>query len=523
MILTVLSTIMITGNTYLEGLLLNSLVYRSDRGFFLILLVTIVVIGFTRLGISYFTSHMQILTSQKVVFQINQTILKYLFGKKTLAIMAWDALTLSVRINDDVNEVISFFSQTVVQLVGIGVSVITIAIYVLHADARIFLMMAIFLPLYFVIYILFRTKIYRIDLAFKNHQNQYFSARNDFLSRYVEIKGKGSYGAEEQRLNRVQGGLFGIAVRSFWARYWLSTSQIVIQLVFQTLFFVIGGLSVLSGNITVGFFSIILQYFGQLLGAVDSLLTISIGIQSYRASLTRLQTVLNTEPDQIGTTRIATIAHVAVKDFNIMALTADTEVKAPLYTHSLTLTFENPGLYVITGDNGIGKSTLLRTITGIYQPTVTGQVLINGRDIETLDMAEIRAEKIGFLFQSIPAPHITVQEYLTDTLNMAQLQALQQREEFGRVFFSPQFDIHTLLAQKMDVLSTGETQLVKLLAAVGKPDAVVYVLDEPTANIYPELRTAVITLLERLAQKALVITVTHDQELSGSVETVVLR
>ncbi|WP_225434481.1 hypothetical protein [Lacticaseibacillus paracasei] len=39
--------------------------------------------------------------------------------------------------------------------------------------------------------------------------------------------------------------------------------------------------------------------------------------------------------------------------------------------------------------------------------------------------------------------------------------------------------------KKVDVLSSGELQLVRLLAALGKKDASMYILDEPTANIYP--------------------------------------
>ena len=103
----------------------------------------------------------------------------------------------------------------------------------------------------------------------KNKQNEYYTTRNDFVGRYIEIKGSGNFSSEKKRLRTVEDGLLKTFVKSFWVRYWMSTSQIVMQLVFQAVFFIVGGLAVLRGNITIGFFSIVLQYFGQLLNSVD--------------------------------------------------------------------------------------------------------------------------------------------------------------------------------------------------------------------------------------------------------------
>jgi ABC-type multidrug transport system fused ATPase/permease subunit len=52
---------------------------------------------------------------------------------------------------------------------------------------------------------------------------------------------------------------------------------------------------------------------------------------------------------------------------------------------------------VVVGANGSGKSTILKLITRLYDPT-TGEILINGRDIRTLKLADLRSA-VSVLFQ----------------------------------------------------------------------------------------------------------------------------
>lgn len=62
----------------------------------------------------------------------------------------------------------------------------------------------------------------------------------------------------------------------------------------------------------------------------------------------------------------------------------------------------------------------------------------------------------------------------------------------------------------MDELSTGELQLVKLYSAFLKEKVDCYLLDEPLANIYPELQYDTLNLLKQMAQTKLVIIISHD-------------
>ena len=66
--------------------------------------------------------------------------------------------------------------------------------------------------------------------------------------------------------------------------------------------------------------------------------------------------------------------------------------------HDLSLTVEDGRFVVITGPNGSGKSTLARLIMGIEKP-ISGQILLDGRDITELGITDRAKSGISFAFQ----------------------------------------------------------------------------------------------------------------------------
>ena len=65
---------------------------------------------------------------------------------------------------------------------------------------------------------------------------------------------------------------------------------------------------------------------------------------------------------------------------------------------NINLTLEDEKIYVITGPNGGGKSTLAKIIMGIEKPT-EGQILFNGKDITSLSISDRAKLGIGYAFQ----------------------------------------------------------------------------------------------------------------------------
>ncbi|MGO2237636.1 MAG: ATP-binding cassette domain-containing protein [Lactobacillus helveticus] len=498
----IINTCIETSNVYLEGMLINSLVYKADRVSFIRNIIVIIVLNLIRLFLSFFISKIQILKYRKINLDFNDSIIKELYSKDTLEVIKKDPVKTADRITEDTDEILTFLSHTINQVISILFSSIIIFVYIFKTKSRFFLLIMILLPAYICLYLFLKPKIFEINLKLKQAYNEYFSGFTEWLSRYIEIKGNNRKDKESKRWNKTKKSLLNITKRDFLLNLNMSSSEIIFQLIFQLILFINGGLSVISGNMTVGSFSILFQYFNQLLGEVDEIFSVLFGLESFRVAKMRINKLLSIKNEVDGKKIISRIESIYVHDFDISL-----HRNSPLFVKKLNCTFSSPGLYIIKGKNGIGKSTFLRTLIGLYTPIKEGEVLINNENIDLINKKKLRENNISCLFQDVPLPSCTVAEYIRDKHTNSNS---DQNEAFKKVFYSSQFNIKRILDRKMDELSTGELQLVKLYSAFLKEKVDCYLLDEPLANIYPELQYDTLNLLKQMAQTKLVIIISHD-------------
>jgi iron complex transport system ATP-binding protein len=166
----------------------------------------------------------------------------------------------------------------------------------------------------------------------------------------------------------------------------------------------------------------------------------------------------------------------------------------------------------IIGRNGIGKSTLLRTVAGL-QAQVGGEVLIDGIEINRLS-ADQRAKKISYVStEHVNLPQITVLELIAlgrlphtgwfGNLNKAGLLKVYEAAELTGVMH--------LIEKSIHALSDGERQKVMISRALAQ-DTPVIILDEPTAFLDLPSRYEVLRILSELTVKnrKTVLFSTHD-------------
>jgi putative ABC transport system ATP-binding protein len=169
----------------------------------------------------------------------------------------------------------------------------------------------------------------------------------------------------------------------------------------------------------------------------------------------------------------------------------------------------------ILGPSGSGKTTLLGLLAGLDQPT-SGTVHLDGQQLGILtedQRARLRAEKIGFVFQSFQLiPTLTAQENVQVPLELlgeadsrTRAQGLLDRVGLrGREHHYP--------AQ----LSGGEQQRVALARAFSIRPKVLFA-DEPTGNLDAGTGATIIQLMVELNQEAgtPLVLVTHDLDLAS--------
>jgi multiple sugar transport system ATP-binding protein len=163
---------------------------------------------------------------------------------------------------------------------------------------------------------------------------------------------------------------------------------------------------------------------------------------------------------------------------------------------------------VLLGPTGCGKSTILRLIAGLEEPT-SGHVLIDGEYADHRSAAE---RQVAMVFQDYALyPHLTVAENIAFPLRAShQHQGVDVAARVGEV--ANQLGIRQLLSHPPDHLSGGQRQRVAMARAIVRKPRV-FLLDEPLSNLDAGLRAELRADVAGLARQTGVTTVyvTHDQ------------
>jgi putative ABC transport system ATP-binding protein len=192
----------------------------------------------------------------------------------------------------------------------------------------------------------------------------------------------------------------------------------------------------------------------------------------------------------------------------------------------VNLTIERGEFIALVGPSGSGKTTLLNLIGCIDLPT-SGSITIDNQVIDGLShnkLAELRAEKIGFIFQHFNLiPVLSVSENVEYSLlrkkgvgnsKARKTKVLAMLAKVGMVDFAH---------HRPNQLSGGEQQRVAIARALAAEPQIV-LADEPTANLDTQTSQSILRLMKQINQEeqTTFLFATHDPEVVQHAERVVL-
>jgi osmoprotectant transport system ATP-binding protein len=208
-----------------------------------------------------------------------------------------------------------------------------------------------------------------------------------------------------------------------------------------------------------------------------------------------------------GTARASTVEFVHVtKHFDEGARRSG----APGAVNDLTLTVPAGKICVLVGPSGCGKTTSLRMVNRLIDPT-SGQILLDGVDVETRDPIELR-RGIGYVIQQTGLfPHQTVLENVATVPRLLGWGEGQRRARSEELLALVGLDPATYGARFPSQLSGGERQRVGVARALAA-DPPILLMDEPFGAVDPLVRERLQEELLRLQHELAktVLFVTHD-------------
>ena len=186
----------------------------------------------------------------------------------------------------------------------------------------------------------------------------------------------------------------------------------------------------------------------------------------------------------------------------------------------LDLTLSAGELVAITGESGVGKSTLLNLIAGL-DAADAGEIRLGGVLLSALDddgRTRLRRDRIGFVFQAFHIlPHLTLAQNVALPLTLQHLGAKASLARAGAMLTA--VGLGGRDGEPPRNLSGGELQRVAIARALVHRPALI-LADEPTGNLDPETATRVLALFVRQVRDAgaAAIVVTHSEVVAASAD-----
>ncbi|MDE6377611.1 MAG: ABC transporter ATP-binding protein [Duncaniella sp.] len=214
------------------------------------------------------------------------------------------------------------------------------------------------------------------------------------------------------------------------------------------------------------------------------------------------------------------MALIELKEINKIYRTDEIETMA---LENVNLSIEKGEFVSVMGPSGCGKSTLLN-IVGLLDNATSGTVIIDGINIGKMKdrrLAELRNEKLGFVFQSFHLINsLNVLDNVELPLIYRSMSGAERRRRAKEVL--ERVGLSHRMYHTPSQLSGGQCQRVAIARAiVGNPEIIL--ADEPTGNLDSRMGGEVMNLLHALNREdgRTIMMVTHNEEQARSTDRIV--
>lgn len=488
---------------YYMQLVVDDVIVNQDRE-----LLVLLVLAFTLLAvISIITSILRDFIGLHIQSHLNIQWSSGLFSHLSKLPMAWYEKR---HIGDIVsrfgsqNSIESFITSTFVSVIldGLMVTTTLVMMYVYSPQLTLITVIAV------LIYALSRWISYR---PFKRNSEELISAsaKEDsfFLEGIRSMQAIRLKGYEDKRKNEwlsIYSKVINLGLKgSVWSIGFTSFNSIVMTAE-NLLVVYFAAISVIEGNFSIGMMMAFMAYKSQFSSTISGLINSLVEFKMLDIHLTRLSDIA-LEPQEKHRDGIGLNPNGKGK-LELKNVGFKFSEKSPYLFRNLNITIEPGESVAFSGVSGCGKTTLLKVILGLLEPT-EGKVVFDGVDIRKIGLVSYR-RNIGSVMQNdvlLSGSILDNISFFDESVDTDRIEECAKLASIHDEIQSLPMAYHTLIGDIGTLLSGGQVQRV-LLARAFYQQPRVLVLDEATSNLDIANEEKINNIISSMSQTRIIVT-----------------
>lgn len=488
---------------YFNGVFLDVILKKPDIKIIYNFALVLFLFGIISCIVNFFYSMSMTKVKNTIIYKCIFNIILHLRNVPVRSIDKYDPTYLNNRIVSDVSSIFEFFIENYASVFANGVSILLTLIFLLMIDNKLIVLILIFIPLYIVLFLLMKNPLFKIGIKFKKQRNIFYSNLNEQYSINEFIKINANFSFWNNYLISLVKNYITDVLKYNKTIYLFSSADSILSLLYTVTTLIVGGTSIINKTMSIGEFTIINAYLNLIQKNIRYFLNLGKGYQDAYAAYIRIKELLDLQEETNGYIIKNEISCIKVNRLEHLFL----KNKANVF-------FEKNKIYGLIGDNGVGKTSLLKLLIGVFSDNTSGNIEYDGIDIKQFNMYEMRNKYIAMLPQNIYFYNLRLREifscysenivkkieYTIDYYNIAPL------------YFNENFNIYQLLERRICDFSGGEKQKILFLCVLLKK-AKLYIFDEPSAGLDNSSVELLKNCICKIAKQSIVIIVTHDENL----------
>ena len=489
----------------LEADIIDVLTYSRDKKDFLLMIAL--------LGISLIAAHVGSkinVTLSDIMQPIAATeyikdVTVYLQRSSLMYLQQKEDSYFTKKINNACNAVLMFFYWVTGNFFSIIFVIVLALISIILTDYRIAILLLLLLIFNIIVFQLLSGPMYNSSKESQERLAEAFEVSNEQFSAIKFIKNHGVYDLFANRFLKTFYALFKVNNKTQWLNFMFQMSSAMVMIVARVGVYLLIGLEVLKGNMTLGVFTMLIQYVELLIGNVENVSKAGGEIQTYLASYDNMEEFLNVPVHRDGKTELDQIDRI---QFECVGF--DYGEKTIFRDYNLCL--KKGKVYGIKGENGAGKSTLLNLMLGAYMGDYSGKISMAGIDIKELNLTKCKQTVIGVTEQEPLLMKDTIYNNicLGNTYDREKIYAYGKRIGLEGYFNNLPEGLETQINGKSTNISGGEKQKISILRQMLKnPEVMIF--DEPTSALDAESVKLFMKYIEEIRKEKIILIVSHDE------------